>query len=114
MAMKPNAGSLIDKVTFINVSEVPDAHGGFDKVETTFTTRAHIRYLRGGETVQASRLEGKQPAVVTVRRHSQTLQITPETVMKDARRGTIFNVRAVVPTLDRQYIEITAESGVAI
>lgn len=73
---------------------------------------AHMRYLRGGEAVIASRLEGKQPAVVTVRASSQTRQITPEWRMLD-EDGTPFAIRAIVPTQDRALLEITVEGGVA-
>lgn len=113
MASKISAGSLYHKVAFDLIEEVEDGHGGFEPVKVTFETRAHIRYLRGGETVQAARLEGKQPVVVTVRRSSKTMQVDTDTVMRDARTGTVYNIRAVVPTEDRQFIEITAESGVA-
>jgi SPP1 family predicted phage head-tail adaptor len=111
--MKIGAGQLIDKITFSTITEQEDGNGGFDKIKTDFTCRANIRYLRGGETVQAARLTGKQPVVVTVRRSSQTLSLTTDSQMKDARRGTAYKIRAIVPTSDRQFLEITAESGVA-
>ncbi len=113
MADRISAGSLYHSVTFSVMTEVPDGNNGFDLVPVDFTTRAHIRFLRGGETVQAARLQGKQPVVVTVRRSSKTLQVTPDAKMKDARTGVLYNIRAVVPTENRQFIEITAESGVA-
>lgn len=113
MADKRGSGQLIDKFTFSTIIEQPDGHGGFDPVPTSFTVRANIRYLRGGETVQAARLTGKQPVVVTVRRSSQTAALTTDDKMRDARTGTEYQIRAIVPTEDRQFIEITAESGVA-
>lgn len=113
MADKRGSGQLIDKITFSTITEVPDPHGGFELVLTDFTVRANIRYLRGGETVQAARLTGKQPVVVTVRRSSQTAVLTTDSQMKDARTGTEYQIRAIVPTEDRQFMEITAESGVA-
>ncbi len=113
MAAKRSAGSLYDKITFSTITEVPDGNHGFDEVPTDFTVRANIRYLRGGETVQAARLTGKQPVVVTVRRSSQTAALTTDDGMRDARTGTKYNIRSVVTTDDRQFMEITAESGVA-
>lgn len=107
------SGQLHSSITFSTVTEVPDGHGGFDPVPTSFTVRANIRYLRGGETVQAARLTGKQPVVVTVRRSSQTAALTTDDKMKDARTGTEYQIRAIVPTACRQFFEITAESGVA-
>lgn len=114
MADKRGSGQLIDKITFSTITEVPDGGGGFDLVLTDFTVRANIRYLRGGETVQAARFTGKQPVVVTVRRSSATLALSTHDQMKDARTGTEYQIRAVVPSSDRQFIEITAESGVTI
>lgn len=113
MAAKRSAGSLYDKITFSTITEVPDGHGGFEPTPTDFTVRANIRYLRGGETVQAARLTGKQPVVVTVRRSSATAALTTDDKMRDARTGTEYQIRAIVPTEDRQFMEITAESGVA-
>lgn len=110
---KVGSGQLFNLISFEIMQEVEDGHGGFDLLPVTFETRANIRYLRGGETVQAARLQGKQPVVVTVRRSSKTMQVNTDTVMRDARTGTVYNIRAVVPTEDRQFIEITAESGVA-
>lgn len=113
MADRRSAGSLYEKFTFSTITSVPDGHGGFEPTPTDFTVRANIRYLRGGETVQAARLTGKQPVVVTVRRSSQTAALTTDSQMKDARTGTKYQIRAIVPTEDRQFMEITAESGVA-
>lgn len=113
MINKSSAGSLHAKVTFCTITDQPDGHGGFEPLPTSFTVRANIRYLRGGETVQAARLTGKQPVVVTVRRSSQTAALTTDDAMKDARTGTEYQIRAIVGTEDRQFMEITAESGVA-
>ncbi len=114
MADRRSAGSLYDKITFSTITDVPDGHGGFNELQASFTVRANIRYLRGGETVQAARLTGKQPVVVTVRKIGQTAALTTNDKMKDARTGTEYQIRAIVPTGDRQFMEITAESGVTI
>lgn len=74
---------------------------------------AGIQYLRGGETVQAARLAGRQPAVVRIRASALAAQITPEWRMRDLRRDVTYNIRAVVPTDDRAFYELTVESGVA-
>lgn len=114
MSRTLSAGDLRDRFIFDIVTEVPDGKGGFDHLSAEISRRGHIRYLRGGETVQAARLQGKQPVVVTIRRSIETLQINTDTVMRDARTGTVYNIRAVVPTENRQFFEITAESGVAV
>lgn len=92
-----------------------DGYGG---QETTWTTgvyacRGHFRYLRGSEPVIAARLSGVQPVVVTIRNCAASRAITPDWRMRDARRGTIYNIRTAIPSDDRLWIEITAESGVS-
>jgi len=109
-----NAGDLIQSVAFDIITEVPDGQGGFTRKPETIKTRAHYRFLRGGESVIASRLSGVQPVVVTVRRSQKTRQITTSTTMRDLRTGTKYNIRAVVTTDDRRFVEITAQSGVTI
>lgn len=107
------AGRLTERVAF----DAPTY--GADGVQTgwdqgVFTCAAHIRYLRGSETVIAARLDGKQPIVATIRRSALAETITPDWVLRDARRGTVYNIRSIVPTEDRAWFEITAESGVAV
>lgn len=80
----------------------------FDEV---FHCRARYRFLRGGETVQSARLEGRQPVVVTIRRCVDALTIKTDWRMRDLHDGTEYAVVAVVPTEDRKWVEITAQSG---
>lgn len=123
-----DAGQMDYSVAFDAPAKVPDGHGG---TETGWTKDvqavkeyAAFRYLRGGETVQAARLQGKQPVVVTVYSNSATRQITTVWRMRDVRAGAydakdiwigdVYNIRSIIPTSDRQFLEITAERGVAI
>lgn len=106
---------LDEKVTFYSPTQVSDGYGGTVAGWTEeFTTRAHFRYLRGGESVQAARLRGRQPVVATVRLSGDTDAVRPDWRMDDARRAVAFNIRAIVPTSDRLFLEITAESGVEV
>ncbi|WP_074939767.1 phage head completion protein [Roseovarius indicus] len=103
---------LFESVTFDRPTF--DAHGvqtGWS--EGVYSSRAHFRYLRGSESVMAARLDGKQPVVATIRRSAVAETINSEWVMRDVRRGTTYNIRTVVPSDDRRFLEITAESGVA-
>lgn len=107
--------NLFESVAFDAPVTVDDGYGGTDtQWQEKFTTRANFKYLRGGETVQAARLEGRQPVVVMIRAHSKSLAVTPAYRMRDVRRGTMYNVRSIVPSDDRMYVEITVESGVAV
>ncbi|MBB95585.1 MAG: phage head-tail adapter protein [Rhodobacteraceae bacterium] len=78
-----------------------------------FQCRAKFLYLRGGESVRSARLEGRQPVVATVRANTNTRQITTAWRFLDQRKSDlVYNIRAIVEADDRQYLEITAESGV--
>ena len=81
--------------------------------QDVFETRAHFRYLRGGETVLAGRLQGRLTIVATIPSHSAAREVTPDWRVRDARAGTIWNIRSVIPSDDRSTIELTCESGVA-
>ena len=117
---------LFYRVQFEKPYEVDDGHGG---TETGWDTlhpvraRANFRFLRGGETVQAARLQGRQPVVVTVRKDSDVMKVTAGWRMRGDRQNeggpddasVIYNVRAApVPSDDRRYVEILVEGGVAV
>jgi hypothetical protein len=104
-----------------------DGSGGYENgwSERIAKTAAHILYLRGGENVQAARLQGRQPVVVTVYANPETRQITTDWRCRDLRRERVdadtgqlvaggYNIRAIVETSDRRFLEITAETGVAV
>lgn len=87
--------------------------------------RAHIRWLRGGEAVQAARLAGRQPAVVSIRASVAGRMITSDWRMRRLDEGEVttgpdwigpsWQVRtAPVLTDDRRFLEITIEGGVAV
>lgn len=108
------AEDLYELVAFDSPAETVDDFGG---VATSFgeayRCRAKFLYLRGGETVQASRLEGRQPVVVTIRTSPLARTITPDWRMRDVRRGETYNIRSIVSSDDRAWLELTCEKGVA-
>lgn len=116
--MAKGAGKLDQRMAFDALVRGQDGYGGekigFADPGVAFKTWAHVRYLRGGESVQASRLRGRQPVVVTIRACASARGITTEHRMRDLRTGTAYNIRAIVPTEDRKFLEITAESGVEV
>jgi head-tail adaptor len=108
-----NSGNLYEKVAFDAPIETPNGYGGvIQGWEEAVQVRASIKYLRGGEVVQAARLQGKQPVVVTIRRNTTTAMIEPSWRMRDVRTSIVYNIRSIVRSDDRQWLEITAESGV--
>lgn len=85
--------------------------GGF---ADQFTRWAQIRPLKGGEGVQGARLQGTQPALVIVRRDSQTATITPDWRAVDAHSGRIYAIRTAEDMEQRgEHITCMCEAGVA-
>jgi head-tail adaptor len=75
---------------------------------------AEVYALRGGEAVLASRLEGKQPFIVTVRHNVKTAQVTTDWSAADTRSGQEYAIQTVVPRPGRDYIDMMVVSGVAL
>jgi head-tail adaptor len=127
MAAKTSAGHLHQRVAFDERPPVSDGYGNSEgEFAEVFSCRAGFTYLRGGETVIAGRLEGRQPIVVRVRASSETRQITAGWQMRNLRDGAwagssgeeywtgpLYAVRSIAPTEDRRWIDVMVESGVA-
>lgn len=116
-------GHLRERVAFDAPRATADGYGGEEIgwVET-LVRRAQFRWLRAGPTVQAARLEGRQPVVATVRADAVTRAIATGWRMRDLGRlvtseatGTItaghYGVMAAVESADRMWIEVTAVAG---
>lgn len=109
-----SAGRLDKRVRFDSPTPTEDGFGGREDGWTAqMTVWACYTRLRGGETVLASRLEGRQPTVIRVRASSAARAITTDWRAVDVRTGETFNIRSIVETQDRAWLDITAESGVA-
>lgn len=114
MAKKPGAGDLYYSVAFDRQGSAPDGHGGRVTTWTEqFACRAAFIHLRGGEGVQAARLENRHPQVITVRRSTQTAQVSAEWRIRDKRTGEVFAIRDIEPQTDRTFIGFLCEKGVA-
>lgn len=109
------AGKLRDRVTFGARTAVDDGYGNevSGPFEDRFTVWGGVTYLRGSEAVIAARLEGRQPAVVRVRTSTQTRQITTDWRVRNERTGSVSNVRSIIETEDRAFLDIAVEAGVA-
>ncbi len=112
------AGDLYHRVAFDAPLNTPDGHGGTEvgwNTANAVEARANFRFLRGGETVQAARLQGRQPVVVTIRNSAAARAIGSGWRMRDLNGSAVYNVRTgPVPSDDRQWLEITVETGVAV
>jgi SPP1 family predicted phage head-tail adaptor len=116
--MKPaaKAGQLKFRVRFDKKVETEDPAGGSTTAWVAqFTRWADIRQQRGGEGVQAQRLQGTQPALIVVRYDSESLLIEPSwravRVVDDITKETYDLKTAVDMEGDRQFITMQAVSG---
>ena len=108
------AGQLFEKVAFDERVISSDGSGNVEgDFAEQFQCRAGYKYLRGGETVIAGRLQGRQPIVVRVRASSDTREIRPDWQMRDLRTGIAYAVRSVIEVEGRQFLDVLVESGVA-
>ncbi|TJV20609.1 MAG: head-tail adaptor protein [Mesorhizobium sp.] len=113
---KLSAGTLLHRVAFDKRETAnPDAPADYgntvsDWVEQ-FACRAAFIHLRGGETVMASRLQGKHTQVIRVRSSSLTRSVSTDWRVRDTRTAITYNVRDITPSDDRQFIDILCESG---
>lgn len=114
------AGDLRQRVTFARPNSTTDAYGNVSTGwQDMFTCSANISPRLGGETVEAARLAGRQPAIVRVRQSPDSKLIRTDWRITDLVSGTQYNIRSVAdPHLGDaehgKWIDMLAESGVAI
>ncbi len=118
MAKTPTSGDLYYRVGFeARLSENPDSPIDYGNTEFTWTeqfaVRAQFIHLRGGEDVMAARLEGRHLQVIRVRASTETLVVTADWRIVDKRNSDIFNIRDVTHNVDRRFIDLLCEKGVA-
>lgn len=111
------AGDLTERVQFFAPASGSDGYGN----ETTgwaddpsYECSAQFIYSSGGETVLAARLEGRSIFKVKIRQCGSARLVTQSWLLKDKRRGTLFNIREADAVSDRAWVYLLVESGVAI
>ncbi|KKB81020.1 phage head-tail adapter protein [Devosia soli] len=112
------AGALRERVHCQMAEPQDDGWGtplpGAGAFVTKFTISAGLKPRTGGEGVDAARLGGTQPFVVTVRNTSQTRQITTAWRLVDARNeNRIFAITSppADPDGKNQWLEFLAVEG---
>lgn len=109
------AGKLRELLAFEARPAVDDGMG--NEVSGPFTEQfrdhAELHALKGSEAVMASRLSGKQPFLVTVRCHTNTLRINTDWRAVNARSGAVYAITTAVARPKRDYIDMTCIEGVA-
>lgn len=111
------AGDLKERVHLQARTVASDGFGGSvpgGPFQTQCTVRAHLQPLKGSEAVQAARLQGRQPYILTIRQSSQTRPLNTAWQVVDARN--VNRKFAVVapptdPDSDRAWLEVMIVEG---
>jgi head-tail adaptor len=111
------AGSLRRSITVERRGTANDGYGNTltDTWSPVISAEpAEIRPARGGEAVEAGKIEARGLFDVRVRQSSRTLQIRASDRIKDARGSEIWNVRYIENRDMRgKFLTLVCESGVA-
>lgn len=95
--------------------DFPEDYGNTQSAFVTqFTMHAGRKALRGSEAVQAARLDGTQPYILTVRQCDQARLIRTDWQARDVRTGRVLQVKSIMDPTDRgAYLDIMVVEGVA-
>jgi head-tail adaptor len=119
-APENGAGALRYRLKFAERDTVNDEYGNPSTGwADRFTVSGNITAKVGGEAIDAARLAGRQPVILTVRRSPDTKLITTDWKATEVESGTEFNIRtAIDPFIGNSnhglWIEMIAETGVAV
>ena len=109
------AGDMRDRLQFEKRSDTDDGYGNSQATfSPQFQCWGQIMPQRGTEQAMDSRLQGIQPMVIRVRLNSDTQAIATDWQVRDLRTDAVYAIKSVVdPTRRREFLEITATSGIA-
>ena len=117
--MNPRAGELRSRFRFEQraVNDNGDRGGPWATAAASPTAdqgwAAAETALKGGEGVQAQRLQGSQPILIVVRASTETKTIDNSFRAVDARDpARVFDIKTVTLTPDRRWVEILAVQSV--
>lgn len=105
------AGDLTKRASFRRPIEARDTNGNpIQGYPEAFKAWVNLKPLRGGESVMASRMQSRAPAIVTFRSSSQAREVTSDwQVVID---GRIYEAKEDPrETQDRAYLEMLVEAG---
>ena len=109
----PGAGDLRDRYRF-EPTGPSTIVGGLDKPAGftqagAYTCAAQTIYLKGTESVQAARLQGDQPCVLTIRTSAVARTIDQTWRAVDARDpARVLEITSTAPNTDRGFIDVLA------
>lgn len=113
--MAGKSGDLNWLVAFERPNSV-DTDGGIANGvwSEVFRRLVAIEEMPGAEPVIAQRLQGVNPVNIRVRSSTQTRTITAGWRIRDPLRSTYYNIRSVVPDMNREWIKLVCSVGDAV
>lgn len=113
----PDAREFNRRLMFQRRQESPDGYGNTLGEWATLCTRwVSLKPTKGGEQIQAARLQGQASWDCWARRDTWTAQVTPEDRAVDAANGElIFNIRFGPADMDgkKEWLFLQLQSGTA-
>lgn len=109
------AGALREVLAYELRSEIDDGAGNpvSGPWVEQFRMSAQVHPLRGTEAVTASRLQGIQPYLVTVRCTSATVAMATDGRLRDTRSGVTYNITSAVARERRDLVDVVCVVGTA-
>lgn len=108
------AGLLNRRVTILKAKSTLDAYGAEVVEWSSFLVcYAEFVHMRGTETVDAARLQGREIFKVKLRRSAKSAEISTEDRLRDERVDQLFQIRSVDAISNQRWIFLVVESGVA-
>ena len=103
------AGDLRDRFIFARCALDDNGDRLGEWGADAITVAANVQYLHGTETVQAQRLQGVQPVILTIRISTAARLIDNAFEAVDTRDWTrVFDITGVEPTPDRAFLQVLA------
>jgi head-tail adaptor len=115
VAKRSGAGALSERVTFQRRVEQEDEYGNVESGWVDqFDEPCRLQPKLGGEGVFASRVQGTQPYLMTVRSSARTRGVDNAWRAVNARTGVAYNIATVANVDERNaWLEMLVTSGVA-
>lgn len=110
----PSASAFRDRLSHEKMNQTRNELGEADEVWNTLASdiAASVEPQKGGEQIQALRLSGVNPFIITVRGSSMTENIAALDRLVNQRSSEVYTVKWVQPLDEhRRYLTIHAEEG---
>lgn len=108
------AGALRELYAFDQRIQQDDGYGNtVGDWQEVFRAAVGRVALKGGEAVQAARLEGRQPHLITIRNSVNAALVTPDWRCRDIRSGKSYAIVTHDVRPRKDYVDMIVSEGIA-